>query len=528
LQSLNEQLRTVNQELKEKVDEVSRTNSDLQNLLAATDVGTIFLDRDMYIKRYTPSVQETFNIIPSDIDRPLAHLTHKLVYKGLTEDAMRVLATLTKVEREVRSTDGRWYLARLLPYRTIEDRIDGVVLTLIDVTNLRRAVGGFRVAEARLRMMETIEDYAIFSTDTKGMIASWNAGAERIFGYTEGEAVGQSSAIIFTPEDLAAGEYEKELNKALTEGRAEDERWHVRKDGSRFYASGVLSAIIDGDIQGCVKVLRDLTPRMLMEEELRRSRDEMERRVRERTRELEESYEALQGEVVERRVAESRVKELLRRIVSTQELERRRIARDIHDQLGQQMTALRLSLESLKEQSRNGGHLREHVEQLQALASQIDGDIDFLAWELRPSTLDEMGLKATVENFVQEWSKHFGIPAEFHTTGMADLRLPTEAETNLYRIAQEALNNIFKHAEASRVAVILEQRNRHAVLVIEDDGKGFDPQDETLTIKGLGLVSMRERAALSGGTLEIESTPGQGTTVFVRVPIAPANGKENA
>ncbi|HEX8185647.1 MAG TPA: sensor histidine kinase, partial [Blastocatellia bacterium] len=207
------------------------------------------------------------------------------------------------------------------------------------------------------------------------------------------------------------------------------------------------------------------------------------------------------------------------RVVNTQELERRRMARDLHDHLGQQLTALRLSLQSLKEQSKGQASLRQHVENLQAAAERIDSDVDFLAWELRPSTLDEIGLMATVESFVHEWSKQFGIPADFHTAGLAGARLSSEAETNIYRIAQEALNNIYKHAEAGRAGVILEGRENHAVLIVEDDGKGFDPDEVTNTSKGLGLISMRERASLTGGRLEIQSAPGQGTTVFVRVPM---------
>ncbi|HEX8088985.1 MAG TPA: sensor histidine kinase, partial [Blastocatellia bacterium] len=211
-------------------------------------------------------------------------------------------------------------------------------------------------------------------------------------------------------------------------------------------------------------------------------------------------------------------KELLRRVVNTQELERRRIARDLHDHLGQQLTALRLSLESLKEQASGQEPLRRQVEHLQAAAGRIDSDVDFLAWELRPSTLDELGLPATMESFVHEWSKHFGIPAEFHTAGLAGVCLPGETATNIYRIAQEALNNVYKHAEAGRVDVILERREEHTVLIIEDDGKGFDTGEEADAGKGLGLIGMRERASLSGGMLEIQSAPGQGTTVFLRVP----------
>jgi len=147
--------------------------------------------------------------------------------------------------------------------------------------------------------------------------------------------------------------------------------------------------------------------------------------------------------------------------------------------------------------------------------------VDFLAWELRPASLDELGLAVALANFVQEWSKHFDTPAEFHTTGLDRERLAPEVETNLYRIAQEALNNISKHAKATGVDVLLERRDHQAVLIVEDDGLGFEPEVVAAKPddKRIGLINMRERASFVGGTLEIESNPGDGTTVFVRIPI---------
>jgi signal transduction histidine kinase len=206
--------------------------------------------------------------------------------------------------------------------------------------------------------------------------------------------------------------------------------------------------------------------------------------------------------------------------VTAQEDERRCVARDLHDHLGQQLTGLRIKLENHKESCGDDQKRCAEVEQMQAIAEQLDTDLDFLSWELRPASLDELGLAAALANFIREWSQHFNIPAEFHTTGLEKERLPQEIEINLYRIAQESLNNISKHAEAKGVDILLERRDRHVELIVEDDGKGFDPdgaanQDN----KKIGLLNMRERAAFVGGVLEIESSPNEGTTVFVRVPV---------
>ena len=134
LQWVNEELVTVNQELKSNIEDLSRANSDLQNLMAATDIGTIFLDRQLSVKRFTPRVQEVFNLIPADMGRPLSDITRKLKYDELAEDAAKVLRELGIIEREVQNNAGAWFLARIGPYRTLEDKIDGVVMTFVDIT----------------------------------------------------------------------------------------------------------------------------------------------------------------------------------------------------------------------------------------------------------------------------------------------------------------------------------------------------------------------------------------------------------
>ena len=150
LQSLNEELITVNHELKDNIEEVSRVNSDLQNLMAATNIATIFLDRSQCIKRFTPPVKELFNLIPSDLGRPLAHVTHTLKYNALPEDVAAVLATLNSQEREITSaTNDCVYLVRLSPYRTSDDRIDGVVLSFVDITERKRSEEVLKNSDAR-------------------------------------------------------------------------------------------------------------------------------------------------------------------------------------------------------------------------------------------------------------------------------------------------------------------------------------------------------------------------------------------
>jgi signal transduction histidine kinase len=313
------------------------------------------------------------------------------------------------------------------------------------------------------------------------------------------------------------------MTTAREKGRAPDERWHVRRDGSPIYMSGVQTPVrdADGTLTGYVKIARDLTVQKRAEEDLRLAHDKMEDNVRARTFELAQANESLRDEISERIQTERARVRLLRQIVRAQEDERRRIARDIHDQLGQQMTALRLNLAALDQGCSQDEKMRGKLEQTKTIAEQIDADVDFLAWELRPAALDDIGLAGALRNYVHEWTKYSGIDAEFHTSGMNRERLSSETEINLYRITQEALNNSMKYARASRVDVLLERRDQQVVLIVEDDGVGFNPAKETQGNgdKGLGLIGMRERAVLVGGTLEIESRPNKGTAIFARVPL---------
>jgi signal transduction histidine kinase len=159
------------------------------------------------------------------------------------------------------------------------------------------------------------------------------------------------------------------------------------------------------------------------------------------------------------------------------------------------------------------------IDALEEIARNLDKDADRLAWELRPTALDDLGLRAALTNYTQDWAARVGIPARLHTSGLLDERLPPDVETTLYRIAQEALNNAAKYSRARHVEVLLERRSDSVVLVVEDDGVGFDA-DGVATGRGFGLVGMQERAALVGGTLEIESSPGKGTTILARIAVS--------
>ncbi|MBK8464772.1 MAG: PAS domain S-box protein [Chloracidobacterium sp.] len=420
---------------------------------------------------------------------------------------------------------GKYVNISYIPDIGVDGKVHGYYGLTHDLTDLKHSEDLLRSSEERLGlMMDSLTDYAIFSLDGNGVINSWNKGAEIMFGYSNDEVLGQPYAVLFTAEDVASAIPKVEMGTARRNRRASDERWLLRKDGESFFASGVLMPVHVGEaVTGYVKIVSDLTEKKRHAEELQRAYDDLEDKVKERTRELAESNEALVQEIQERETAEKERIELLGRLVSSQEFERRRIARDLHDQMGQRLTALRLKLASLHELAPGSDEFTTRVNRLQEIAELLDSEVSFLTWELRPTTLDDLGLLDAVAAYVNEWSRHYDISADFHSAGLPKDRLDQETETHLYRISQEALNNIAKHAEAEHVTVLLERREQSLILIIEDDGKGFDPVKKRAARqsgKGLGLVGMEERAILIGGDIEIESSPGKGTTIYVRVPFS--------
>src|SRR3954452_21002676 len=188
LQSVNEELTTVNQELKIKIEELGLTNNDFQNFINSTDIGTIFLDAQLRVKLSTARARDVFNLLPADIGRKLSDITSSLVDDRLHEDIAAVLARLQAVEREVTTRSGECYLMRILPYRTTDNRIDGIVLTFLDITGRHEAERRVRTSEERLRLLiDSAVDYAIFTMTADGTVESWNSGAQRMFGYPADE-----------------------------------------------------------------------------------------------------------------------------------------------------------------------------------------------------------------------------------------------------------------------------------------------------------------------------------------------------
>jgi len=268
LQSINEELQTLNNELKLKLDGVSRAHNDLQNLMAATDVGTLFLDSALRIKRFTPRVADLFNVTSNDQGRPITDFTHRLDYDGLPADAGMVLQTLVPIEREVQSTSGSWYLMRLRPYRTMDDKIEGVVVTFVDVTERRQAEDSLRINERRLKLAREASDLGIVDYTPSNGECWLNDRARALWGFTETETVSIDQFWSrLHPDDLAAaktalagalvpagdGLYAAEFRvRPIRDG--DNERW-VRGNGKVFFME-------DMSVERLVVTVQDVSDRI--------------------------------------------------------------------------------------------------------------------------------------------------------------------------------------------------------------------------------------------------------------------------
>lgn len=416
-------------------------------------------------------------------------------------------------------SERRWFIARVKRFEF--EGAARAVVTHANVTARRLVEEELRQSEGEHRLLLEQASDGIHIYDLNGNIVETNSKLCEMLGYTREELLRLNVADLVPAEDLAATPIRFDRLRAgetiLTE------RLLRRKDGTllpveisgRMVSEGVLQSII-----------RDISGRKRAEMALREAYAKLERRVEERTAELARSNETLRAENAERLRAEGARRELLRRLVTAQEVERRRISQELHDQMGQQLAALMIGLKTLDADSYGRQAALATLRQLQGLTDQLAREVHTLAWGLRPPALDDLGLRTALFNYVEEWAERSRVAVDFHSSGFEGARLPFSHETALYRIAQEALTNVLKHSGADRVSVILERRADHVLAVVEDNGRGFDAEalaEAPARGRRLGLVGMRERAELLGGTLNVESTPGLGTSVFVRIPVGAAN-----
>lgn len=258
LQSTNEELVTVNSELQSKVDELSQVNNDIANLLASTEIGTIFLDIDLRIKRFTPAMKKIFNLIDSDLNRPISDITSTIEYSNLYKDAKEVLDTLVRKKIEVADGKGRYYSMKINPYRTSENVIEGLVITFVDISHLKKSETDLFISEERYRMVAEISDEGIYEINTEGLIVFANKKYARMFGYEVEEFIGRNWMDFISPKvkEKAGALYKKMLAGEIISGRG----LGIDRNGKEVvtqYQSGPIFK--DGVIAGIIGTIKDIS-----------------------------------------------------------------------------------------------------------------------------------------------------------------------------------------------------------------------------------------------------------------------------
>jgi two-component system CheB/CheR fusion protein len=597
LQSLNEELTTVNNQLHEKLEELEGATNDLANLLNCTDIATVFLDTELRIKRFTPASTRMFNLIATDVGRPLSDIAQKYLDPHLLRDAQEVLRDLTTREHEVTSEGGHWCIRRILPYRTSDNRVEGVLMTFTDVTQLKGA-------SEKARLLATVlldSNDAVIVHDFEGRIQVWNSGAERLYGYTETEALQMNAEALVPPEQghgfLAAWDRLRRKVRVLPyEGQ------RVTKDGRRLDVAVTSTVLLDdrGRTAAIATTEHDITDRKQaqarLEAEVARQTAilrEQQQRLRailnspddaiitcdqggiiesvnsatERmfgftTSELigqnvktllmpafeaahdvhlqnflnsgEQKPGGLAREVTARRkdgsffpvelaVSEvenyrlytgilrdaSKRKALERQVLEIAELERRRIGTELHDQVGQELTALGLLSGGLLEAAKahaepDSETLRKISQGIQRVLRQVRG----ISRGLVPIEVNAQGLTDSLKELVEQLDQTSPARCSFYCDPPAAVDNDIQAQ-HLYLITGEACTNALRHGTPEHIEVSLLARDGRLVLRIADDGTGVPDQFHD----GLGIRLMRNRARLVNASLTILPAEPKGTQV---------------
>ena len=507
LQSVNEELQTVNSELKEKLDEISRAHSDLENLMTSAELATLFLDPELRIRRYTPPLNAVFNIMPSDHGRPVTHLTHKLAYGELIEDVRQVLQKPETIEREVRGQEGEWFYARVRPYRTLDNKIDGVVITFLDITRIKTAEEALRKMTAELeervkqRTQEANEAHQRLSQTRDQFYALFHANPiptaltrldNALFldvneAYLKYYEVERQHVIGHTAE---------ELNLPLTP----DEQAQVL---ARLQKEGVIRNLelqIRHPSRGTRTILLSLQPIKF---------------------EGAEAVIATSTDITERVHTEQQVRTVASSLTAAEQVERHRISRVLHDDLQQHIFAVKMQLAFLGEaiEKNDFEGLKLDLSQLDNWLTQAIATTRQLSVDLSPPILHGEGLVEAVIWLASQMKEQYGLEVGVQTNGV-NPAFEEDVRVLLFQSLRELLFNVVKHAGTLRANLTFEQRDGTARITVSDGGKGFDSEVMMREEKTAhGLSRMRDRLFLLGCVLKVKSESNQGTYITVEAPV---------
>lgn len=510
MESINEELNSLNQENLQKVEELNKLSNDLNNLLQATHIATLFLDNEMRIMRFTPKVKELFNLRSIDQGRVLGEITHQLKYDELCDDIRTVLKNNQELEREVEDAQGQFYLARLQCYWTDDDAIEGIVISFINISERKKGEKLLREAkELAEKILETVRipmlvlehDLSIRSANQTFSTCFQSDTSRKI----KGLPLDKLKSVQW---DLAP--LREQLERIISESKpVVDFEIDVTLNDTAHRTLLVNASQIDHEAL-ILMSLEDITEKKRARLEREASQKQLEHLVVERTTELHEKTERLQSMVHELSTAEQR--------------ERKRMASILHDDLQQLLVAAKIQIEMSKRDSASG----EIPDSLKRALSHIDDSLETtysLVRQTNPKILYEKGLFPAVESLCGEMRDKHGLTVHYRIPE-AEFELGSEIEILLYESLRELFFNIVKHAEVDEANLDFEVGPKGFSVRVSDDGVGFkvDSKSHEKNLSEFGLFSVCARVEAMGGSCKIISTPGKGTTVAMQFALSDKQG----
>jgi len=496
LQSSNEELTTLNDELQNRNAELGQLADDLSNLLVGVDIPVVILGADRRIRRFTPAAEWLLNLIPTDVGRPMSDIKPNVNVPELDRLISDVIEKTSPLEREVRGFNGRWYSLRMRPYKGAASKTDGVLMALMDIDVMKRSFEQVELsrdeAAAERDLSATLLDLSgalIVVRDHEGAIVGFNSACQETSGYSFEEVKNKPLwDFLLPPEEL---EQVRTMFTTFRDGvetvRSHESSW-VRKDGTRraIAWSSLAHRAADGAVRRVISTGLDITRHKRTEDALRQSQDELRR--------------------------------LTANLLTTQEEERKRLARELHDDVNQRMAMVANEVNMLERGLPVSARtVRTQLRELRKNVERLSDDLRRAAQQLHPSALEHFGLVAALESYCPDFAKLYSIRLKFTHRGVPE-SVSSEVSLCLYRVAQECLHNVAKHSGAKRAVLELRGNKGGLLLSVIDNGKGFD-RDLAAGQRGLGVVGIQERARLVGGSVSIDSRPGEGTQIHVRVPL---------
>jgi len=484
--------------------------------------GVYVLDKNLRYLVAEGSPTRAYGLAPKDVEGHTVAEIFTSEYRELVENNLKRAFAGEIVSSET-VYNGRVYWSQ---YAMMNEELGYAIIITLDITERKQVLEALQESEGRFSAILSQASAGIVRKATDGTLLFVNDAFCRMVGYTSPELVSEGKTCwdLTHPDDVE--ENKRLFERMITEGIPfHMERRIIRKDGSILWTDVSVSPVMDtaGYAVLCVGVEVDITARKQAEASIRKLNLELESRVEERTAELKAMNEALQK-------SRQHLQTLSQRLVQVQEEERRALARELHDRVGQSLIALNLNLTIIRSELAKGNteQLGTRLTDSIQLVSQVITLVRDVMSNLRPANLDDYGLESALQTYINEFQTRYGIPVLFEKRTPPIPQLGNNIEITLLRISQEALMNIARHAQATQAELALRLDEQQVYLTITDNGVGIHSSQGSKQTRSHGLKIMQERAEALKGTLHIQSTPGQGTKIEVIIPLAQQKPNTNS